>query len=66
MDKKLNGILHKLRNQHNITRPELAQKIGCSRQYIHAVENGKIIPSLERLSNILDVFGMEIRFVDKD
>ena len=42
----------------DITQEELAQKVGCSRQTINSVENGKFVPSIKlvlTMARVLEV-----------
>lgn len=48
--------IKELREKHNISQGELADKIGVSRQTINYIENGKIIPSLKIARQIAKVF----------
>jgi putative transcriptional regulator len=53
-----NGI-RKLRfGRAEMTQQELAEKVGVTRQTIHAIEAGKYSPSLEVAFRIADVFGL--------
>lgn len=47
----------------NITQEELAQRINVSRQSIHAIENGKYIPSTILALKIAKVFGKTVEDV---
>ena len=46
MKEFLKHTVHVERARHKITQAELAQAIGCSRQAIHAIESGKIMPGI--------------------
>jgi len=43
-----------------MTQMELAERVGCSRQTIIALEAGKYTPSLELAFRLADVFGVPI------
>lgn len=47
----------------NITQEELAQKVNVSRQSVHAIENGKYIPSTILALKIARVFGKTVNDV---
>ncbi len=47
----------------NITQEELAQRVGVTRQAIHAVEHGKYIPSAVLAMKIAHVFGKPVEKV---
>lgn len=43
-----------------MTQRELARRVGCTRQTIHAIEAAKYGPSLELAMKIAEVFGVAI------
>ena len=47
----------------NITQEELAQRINVSRQSIHAVENGKYVPSTILALKIAHVFNKTVEVI---
>ncbi|MFA5317780.1 MAG: helix-turn-helix transcriptional regulator [Dehalococcoidales bacterium] len=55
---KVENIIRKLRFSHDeMTQQELANRAGCTRQTIIAVEQGKYLPSLDlafRIAHALD------------
>jgi putative transcriptional regulator len=60
----LTNNIHKLRfEQGEMTQLELAQRVGCTRQTIHAIETGKYGPALELAFKIADVFGVGLEEV---
>lgn len=44
----------------DITQEELAQRVGVTRQAIHAVEKGKYVPSAVLAMKIAKVFGKKV------
>ncbi len=46
-----------------ITQQELANRVGCTRQTIIALEAGKYVPSLELAFSIADTFGVTVEEV---
>ena len=44
-----------VRNQSNMSARELSLRIGMSPQYIYQVESGRIVLTMEKLLNILEV-----------
>jgi putative transcriptional regulator len=46
-----------------MTQQELAEKVGCTRQTIIAVEQGKYVPSLELAFRIAEVLGVPLEEV---
>ena len=49
-----------LRQQRNLTQPELAEALGIEQSYLSKLENGKSIPSADVLDRILDEFQLEV------
>ncbi len=52
--------LRQLRNDKDLTQPELAEAMGIEQSYLSKLENDKSLPSNDVLNRILDVFGLEI------
>lgn len=60
----LTNNIRKLRFERGeMTQNELAQRVGCTRQTINAIEAGKYGPALELAFKIADVFGVGIEAV---
>jgi len=56
--------IRRLRFDHNeITQEELAERAGCTRQTIIALEQGKYVPSIELAFKIARVFGVKLEEV---
>jgi putative transcriptional regulator len=56
--------IRRLRFEHGeMTQPELAEKIGVTRQTVNAIELGKYSPSLEAAFRISAVFGKPLESV---
>ncbi len=56
--------IRRLRFDNNeMTQEELAQKAGCTRQTIIALEQGKYVPSIELAFKIAMVFGVTLEEV---
>lgn len=49
-----------LRAKHNLSQPELSEKIGIEQSYLSKLENDKSVPSNEIFNNMLDVFGLSL------
>jgi transcriptional regulator with XRE-family HTH domain len=49
--------LIRLRTEHNLSQPELSQKMGIEPSYLSTLENDKSVPSNEIFNNILQAFG---------
>lgn len=52
--------LKTLRAEHNLSQPELAEKIGIEQSYLSKLENDKSIPSNEIFNQILRVFKVDL------
>lgn len=48
---------------HDLTQESLAEKVGVTRQTIHAIEKGKYDPSLELAFKLARLFGVRIEDV---
>ncbi|NIS81351.1 MAG: helix-turn-helix domain-containing protein [Anaerolineales bacterium] len=60
----LRNKIRRLRFDHGeMTQKELAQRVGCTRQTIHAIEAAKYAPSLELAFRIARVFEMGVEDV---
>ncbi len=60
----LTNNIRKLRFERGeMTQNELAQRVGCTRQTINAIEAGKYGPALELAFRIAGVFGVGIEEV---
>jgi putative transcriptional regulator len=61
---KIKNRIRKLRFEHGeMTQEELANRAGCTRQTIIAVEAGKYVPSLSLAFQIARVFGVNVEDV---
>lgn len=47
-----------LRSEHNLSQPELAEKIGIEQSYLSKLENDKSVPSNDIFNNMLNAFGL--------
>jgi transcriptional regulator with XRE-family HTH domain len=57
--------LRQLRQDRNLTQPELAEAMGIEQSYLSKLENGKSLPSNDVFKRVLDVFNLEVGdFVD--
>ena len=52
--------LRQLRQDRNLTQPELAEAIGIEQSYLSKLENGKYVPSSDVFGRIRDVFELEV------
>jgi putative transcriptional regulator len=61
---KINNQIRRLRFDHGeMTQEELAQRAGCTRQTIIALEQGKYVPSIELAFKIARAFGVALEEV---
>jgi transcriptional regulator with XRE-family HTH domain len=49
-----------LRSEHNLSQPELAEKIGIEQSYLSKLENDKSVPSNDIFNNILQAFNLTL------
>ena len=53
--------IRRLRFDHNeMTQEELANRVGCTRQTIIALEQGKYVPSIELAFRVAKAFGVPL------
>ena len=57
---KLGEKLRQLRNEKQLTQPDLAEALGIEQSYLSKLENDKSLPSNDVLNRILDVFELDI------
>jgi len=63
---RINNRIRRLRFDHGeMTQEELAQRVGCTRQTIIALEQGKYVPSIELAFRIARAFGISLEEVFK-
>ena len=61
---RIKNKLRRLRFDHDeMTQEELAHRVGCTRQTIIALEQGKYVPSIELAFKISRVFGVTLEDV---
>ena len=61
---RITNNIRKLRfNSHEMTQEELANKAGCTRQTIIALEQGKYVPSIYLAFRIAQVFNVSLEDV---
>jgi putative transcriptional regulator len=63
---KINNNIRRLRfDNHEMTQEDLAKAVGCTRQTIIALEQGKYVPSIELAFKIARVFRVNVEEVFK-
>ena len=61
---KTNNRIRRFRFDHDeMTQQELANRAGCTRQTIIAIEQGKYVPSLDLAFRIAKAFGVKLEDV---
>ncbi len=61
---RIKNRIRRLRFDHNeMTQEELANKVGCTRQTIIALEQNKYVPSIELAFRVAKAFGMPLEEV---
>jgi len=61
---RINNRIRRLRFDHDeMTQEELASRVGCTRQTIIALEQGKYVPSIELAFKIARAFGVTLEDV---
>jgi putative transcriptional regulator len=61
---KINNRIRRLRFEHDeMTQEDLANRAGCTRQTIIALEQGKYVPSIELAFKIARVFNVTLEEV---
>jgi putative transcriptional regulator len=61
---RISNRIRRLRFDHDeMTQEELAEKAGCTRQTIIALEQGKYVPSIELAFRIARTFGVTLEDV---
>ena len=63
-DSTIRNSIRKLRFEHDeMTQEELARRVGCTRQTIIALEQGRYVPSLELAFRIARAFKLTVEDV---
>jgi putative transcriptional regulator len=61
---RINNRIRRLRFDHDeMTQENLADRVGCTRQTIIALEQGKYVPSIELAFKIAQAFGVTLEEV---
>jgi putative transcriptional regulator len=61
---RINNRIRRLRFDHNeMTQEELANRVGCTRQTIIALEQNKYVPSIELAFRVAKAFGVPLEEV---
>jgi len=60
MEPEMKNNIKVYRAMNDLTQENLAEKVGVTRQTIHAIEKGKYDPSLELAFKLAGLFGVRI------
>jgi transcriptional regulator with XRE-family HTH domain len=62
------GLIRSARDMAGLTQAELAARAGVTQQAVSAYETGRMDPTLDTLTNLIDAAGLEmrVRLVPKD
>ncbi len=63
---KLNEFVKERRNSVKLTQPELAQKAGVGLRFLRELEQGKETLRLDKVNQVLQLFGFEVGPIDKN
>lgn len=53
--------LQRLRTRYGCSCKQLSELIGCDASYISKVENGRLVPSVDKIIDIANHFGVEFQ-----
>jgi y4mF family transcriptional regulator len=65
MNNSLAKFIKEKRKQLNITQPELAERAGVGLRFIREVEQGKQSVRMDKVNQVLALFGSEVGVVPK-
>lgn len=66
MNTSLANFIKEKRKQLNLTQPELAERAGVGLRFIRELEQGKQSVRLDKVNQVLALFGSEIGVIKKD
>jgi y4mF family transcriptional regulator len=56
----ISSTLKSLRKEHNLTQVDLAMKSGVGLNFVRELEQGKATVRLDKVAQVLDLFGYEL------
>lgn len=65
MNLSIADFIKEKRKQLNLTQPELAERAGVGLRFVRELEQGKQTVRLDKVNQVLDLFGSEIGVVKK-
>jgi len=66
MNSSLSEFVKKKRKQLKITQPELAERAGVGLRFVRELEQGKGSVRLDKVNQVLALFGSEMGVIKKD
>ena len=65
MSTKISSFIKEKRKQLKLTQPELAERAGVGLRFVRELEQGKQSVRLDKVNQVLDLFGSELGVVPK-
>ncbi|MFA5620064.1 MAG: helix-turn-helix transcriptional regulator [Weeksellaceae bacterium] len=66
MNLSIADFIKEKRKQLNLTQPELAERAGVGLRFVRELEQGKQTVRLDKVNQVLDLFGSEIGVIKKE
>jgi len=66
MDTSLAGFIKEKRKRLRLTQPELAERAGVGLRFVRELEQGKQSVRLDKVNQVLALFGSEVGVIRKD
>ena len=66
MDMQLSVFVKDMRHEHSLTQEELAAKAGVGLRFVRDREQGKQTLRMDKINQVLELFGREVGAVVKD
>lgn len=66
MNASINEFVKEKRRQLNLTQPELAERAGVGLRFVRELEQGKQSVRLDKVNQVLALFGSEIGVIKKN
>lgn len=66
MNLSIAEFIKEKRKQLNLTQPELAERAGVGLRFVRELEQGKQTVRLDKVNQVLDLFGSEIGVIKKE
>ena len=66
MDMQLSIFVKEMRREHGLTQEDLAQKAGVGLRFVRDLEQGKQTLRMEKINQVLVLFGCEVGAVVKN